>query len=152
MVDSQVRPVSLRQWALQKTRMKNRSNTLLYCMGKGVAAVLALINITAEERKVYLKVVEKFDAFLRVRNVILWVPSCTNGHKIVTMAAEMIRDRILVGIIDEALSKRLQLDPDLTFEKAKKIVRQQEAVNEQQQVLKGMEDVTLDKAQGRPNR
>ncbi|KAL5470742.1 hypothetical protein EMCRGX_G028754 [Ephydatia muelleri] len=60
----------------------------------------------------------------------------------------MIRDRIVVGIRDEALSKRLQLDPDLTLEKAKKIVRQQEAVQEQQQVLKGMEDVTLDEASG----
>ena len=57
----------------------------------------------------------------------------------------MIRDRIVVGIREEeALSKRLQLDPDLTLEKAKKIVRQQEAVQEQQQVLKGMGDVTLD--------
>ena len=34
------------------------------------------------------------------------------------------------------------------MEKAKKIVRQQEAVQEQQQVLKGMEDVTLDEASG----
>ena len=45
-------------------------NTLLYCMGEGAAAVLASTNITAEERKDYLKVVEKFDAFFRVsRNV-----------------------------------------------------------------------------------
>ena len=63
------------------------------------------------------------------------------------LQAEMIRDRI-VGIRDEALSKRLQLDPDLTLEKANKIVRQQEVVQEQQQVLKGMEDVTLDEASG----
>eukprot|EP00731_Ephydatia_muelleri_P019117 Em0011g1157a len=60
----------------------------------------------------------------------------------------MIRDRIVVGIRDETLSKRLQLDPDLTLEKAKRIVRQQEAVQEQQKVLKGMEDVTLDEASG----
>ena len=37
------------------------------------------------------------------------------------------------------MSKRLQLDLDLTIEKAKKIVRQQEAVHEQQQVLQGSE-------------
>ena len=52
------------------------------------------------------------------------------------LQAEVIRDRIVVGIRDKALSKRLQLDADLTLEKAKKIVRQQEAVQEQQQVLK----------------
>ena len=32
------------------------------------------------------------------------------------LTAEMIRDRIVVGIRDETLSKRLQLDPDLTLE------------------------------------
>ena len=34
-------------------------------------------------------------------------------------------------------SERLQLDPDLTLEKAKKAIRQREAVQQQQQVLKG---------------
>ena len=63
----------------------------------------------------------------------------------------MIRDRIVVGIIDEALSKRLQLDPDLTLKKAWKMVRQQEVVHvqEQQKVLKGMDYVTLDEASPR---
>ena len=41
---------------------------------------------------------------------------------------EMIRDRLVVGIADNALSGRLQLDPNLTLEKAKKTVRQSEAV------------------------
>ena len=58
----------------------------------------------------------------------------------------MVRDRIVVGIRDETLSKRLQLDRDLTLEKAKRMVRQQEAVQEQQKVLKGMDDVILDEA------
>ena len=44
----------------------------------------------------------------------------------------MLRDRIVVGIRDAGLSERLQLDPDLTLEKAKKVVRQKEAVKEQQ--------------------
>ena len=47
-------------------------NTLLYCMGEGAAAVLASTNITAEERKVYLKVVEKFGAFFRVRRNVIF--------------------------------------------------------------------------------
>ena len=49
----------------------------------------------------------------------------------------MIRDRIVVGIRDSALSERLQLDPDLTLEKAKTLVRQREAVHEQQAILRG---------------
>ena len=53
------------------------------------------------------------------------------------MTAEMIRDKLVVGIRDEPLSERLQLDPDLTLEKAKKMIRQRQAVQEQQKVLKG---------------
>ena len=52
------------------------------------------------------------------------------------MKEEIIRDRIIVGIRDMALSQKLQLDPELTFEKAKTKVRQQEAVQEHQQMMK----------------
>ena len=55
----------------------------------------------------------------------------------------MIRDRLVVGFRDEALSQRLQLDADLTLEKTKKMIRQREAVQEQQLVLKE-EPKTLD--------
>ena len=34
---------------------------------------------------------------------------------------EMLRDRIVVGIRDAGLSERLQLDPELMLEKAKKL-------------------------------
>ena len=50
---------------------------------------------------------------------------------------ELIRDRIVVGIRDASLSERLQMDTELTLEKAKTLVRQREAVREQQQTLKG---------------
>ena len=36
------------------------------------------------------------------------------------MKGEMIRDRIVVGTRDRALSEQLQLDTELTLEKAKK--------------------------------
>ena len=48
---------------------------------------------------------------------------------------ELIRDRIVVGIKDTALSGQLQLHTGLTLEKAMKAVRQREAVKEQQSVL-----------------
>ena len=35
------------------------------------------------------------------------------------MKDELIRDRLVVGIRDLALSERLQLEPDLTLDKAK---------------------------------
>ena len=53
------------------------------------------------------------------------------------MKDEMIRDRLVVGICDSSLSEKLQLDPALTLEKAKKAIRQSEAVHEQQKMLKG---------------
>ncbi|UYV80370.1 K02A2.6-like [Cordylochernes scorpioides] len=46
---------------------------------------------------------------------------------------QLIRDRIVVGVRDKALSERMQLDSELTLEKAVKMVRQQEAVRHQQQ-------------------
>ncbi|UYV61036.1 K02A2.6-like, partial [Cordylochernes scorpioides] len=45
---------------------------------------------------------------------------------------QLIRDRIVVGVRDEALSERMQLDSELTLEKAVKMIRQQEAVRQQQ--------------------
>ena len=48
----------------------------------------------------------------------------------------MIRDQIVVGIRDEAMSQKLQLDADLTLESAKRMVRQCEAVREQQVQLR----------------
>ena len=39
----------------------------------------------------------------------------------------MIRDRLVVGIRDTSLSERLQMDPDLTLENAKKTVWQKKA-------------------------
>ena len=43
----------------------------------------------------------------------------------------------MVGIRDTVLPERLQLDSELTLEKAKKLVQQREAVHEHQQFLTG---------------
>ena len=56
----------------------------------------------------------------------------------------MIRDRLVVGIRDTALSEWLQMDAELTLEKAKTTIGQREAVHEQQHVLKGGEPSTLE--------
>ncbi|UYV76749.1 K02A2.6-like [Cordylochernes scorpioides] len=45
---------------------------------------------------------------------------------------QLIPDRIVVGVRDKALSERMQLDSELTLEKAVKLIRQQEAVRQQQ--------------------
>ena len=53
-----------------------------------------------------------------------------------TLHDELIRDRIVVGIRDKALSEKLQLEAKLTLERA----RQKEAVKKQQTVLRAEED------------
>ena len=58
--------------------------------------------------------------------------SCEYGD----LKDEMIRDRLVVGICNAALSHQLQLDPKLTLEKMKKRIHEREAVGEQQQELK----------------
>ena len=45
--------------------------------------------------------------------------SCEYGD----LKEEMIRDRLVVGIRDKALSERLHMESDLTLEKAKKLKR-----------------------------
>ena len=49
----------------------------------------------------------------------------------------MLRDRLVVGIRDVAMSQKLQMDAELTLEKAKKAIHQKEAVYEQQRKLHG---------------
>ena len=49
----------------------------------------------------------------------------------------MLRDRIVVGMKDVALSERLQMDSKLTLEKVKRELRQKEAVQQHQHELQG---------------
>ena len=134
-------------------------STLLYTMGENADNVLTSTRITSEERKKYDTVLAKLDGFFKVRRNVIFerakfnrrnqlpgetveqyiselyalVETCEYGN----LTEEMLRDRIVVGIRDEAISKRLQLDPELTLDKAKKAVRLNEAVQDQQRQLKG---------------
>ena len=50
---------------------------------------------------------------------------------------EMIRDCLVVGLLDATLSEKLQLDPDLTLEKAIAKVRNAETVKISKQLSEG---------------
>ena len=142
---------------LSKEPEEHQVNTLLYC-GKEAEEILTSTNISDEDRKNYASVLEKFDGFFKIRkNVIIerakfnkrsqlpdepaeqfiaslynLASDCNFGD----LKNELIRDRIVVGIRDTSLSERLQMDPELTLEKAKTLVCQREAVRKQQQTLK----------------
>lgn len=133
-------------------------STLLYCMGEDAEETLSSTNISEENQKKYDAVIGSFDAFFKVRKNVIFERARFNrrsqkpgesAEQFITslyslaencaygdLRNEMIRDRIVVGIRDEALSERLQLDSELTLEKAKTLVRQREAVHEQQALLR----------------
>uniref|UniRef100_A0A1X7T6M4 Retrotransposon gag domain-containing protein n=1 Tax=Amphimedon queenslandica TaxID=400682 RepID=A0A1X7T6M4_AMPQE len=133
-------------------------NTLLYCMGDESDAILDSMKVTEVERGDYTVVLRKFDDFFKVRRNVIFerarfnrrsqqegesteefimelyrlVENCDYGE----FQDEMIRDRLVVGIRNQQLSERMQLDPDLNLEKAKKMARQLEAVRDQSRELK----------------
>ena len=54
----------------------------------------------------------------------------------------MICDRLVVGMLDASLSKRLQLEPNLTLQDAIKRARNSAAVKQQQATVRGSASVT----------
>ena len=76
------------------------------------------------------------------------IESCEYGD----LKDEMLRDRIIVGIRDVTMSERPQMHADLTLEKAKKLVRQREAVQEQHLLRQGggskKDPIVLDEVKG----
>ena len=159
---------------LSEAAAPKQISTFLYCLGEEAEAVLSSTNATAEERRVYDRVLAKFDSFFQVRKNVIYerarfnrrdqqsgetaeqyimtlydlAEHCDYG----TLTEELIRDRLVVGIRDTALSQKLQMDPALTLESAKKAIRQREAVYEQQQVLKGVNKATSSLYAIRPKR
>ena len=141
-------------------------STFLYCLGEEAESVLVSICATEDDRKDYAAIVGKFEAFFRVRRNVIFERARFNRRNqqygetseqyIVALYAlaanceygalesEMIRDRLVVGIRDTGLSEKLQLDADLTLDKAKKSIRQREAVREQQGILGGADDRKVD--------
>ena len=125
-------------------------------MGDEADDVLRSFNLTEDQQKEYNVVKDRFNShFVRKRNVIYerakfnmrkqegesvdafvtdlyaLAEHCLYGQ----LHDEMIRDR-LVGLRSAQLSEKLQLDPELTLEKALTQVRQ-EAIKLQQAVLRG---------------
>lgn len=133
-------------------------STLIYCMGDRAEDILATLKFTERERNDFNVVVGKLQShFVKKRNVI-YERACFNQRvqqvgepvdnfitslyhlaehcQFKDLREELIRDRIVVGLQDARLSEKLQLDPELTLEKAITVVRQSESVKKQQQTLR----------------
>ena len=111
-----------------------------FCTVRRLATSFSTTEISDEERKKYEIVMEKYDGFFKVcRNVIFersrfnrryqragetaeqyinvlygLVETCEYG----TLKNNLLCDRLVVGIADQALFKKLQLMSDLTLDKA----------------------------------
>lgn len=133
-------------------------NALIYAMGDEADDILASFGLTAGEKAHYDTVRTRFQQyFVASRNVIYerakfnsriqgedepvdrfitalygLVEHCNYG----ALTDDMLRDRIVVGIRDDRLSEKLQLDPDLTLAKATQLTRQSEQVKKQQPSLR----------------
>ena len=152
-------------------------STLIYAMGDQADDILRSFTLSDNDRKSYAIVKSKFDNhFIRRRNVIFERAKFNRRRQeesepvetfITALYAlaehcgygdlhdEMIRDRIVVGIRNNALSEKMQLDSELTLSKAIAQVRQSEAVKQQQPLLRGQHDApvgAVKRGRGGPNK
>ena len=122
--------------------------------------ILCLFGLNSEEAKKYDMVMERFEShFVKIRNKIFerakfnqrcqregdsvdnFITSlyCLSEHYgYGNLRDEMIRDRIVVGILNPRLSEQLQLDPDLKLETTITKVRQREVVSNHTKLFKGL--------------
>ena len=144
---------------LKEKDEESQVNTLIYCMGNEADDILRSFQMSEEDKQKYAKVKDKFDAhFDKCKNTIFerakfnrrkqdegesvddfitslygLVEHCNYG----ALKGEMIRDRLVVGVRDASLSLKLQMDSELTLEKAVSIARQSETIKKQQMELRG---------------
>eukprot|EP00731_Ephydatia_muelleri_P034154 Em0049g1a len=138
----------------EETQVSN----LIYCMGDEADDILRSFGLSADDSKKYSVVKGKFEShFVPRRNVIFERAKfnqrrqedgetvdafITDLYRLAeycdykVLQGEMVRDRIVVGIRDSQLSEKLQMDPNLTLEKAVAQSRQAESVKKQQAIIR----------------
>uniref|UniRef100_A0A3B5QZY7 Gypsy retrotransposon integrase-like protein 1 n=1 Tax=Xiphophorus maculatus TaxID=8083 RepID=A0A3B5QZY7_XIPMA len=136
---------------------ENQVNTLIYTMGDEAEDILVSLHLTPQEASEYETVKGRLDAhFVARRNIIFerakfnqrqqeTGESIDGFHTALhclaeycgygTLHDEMVRDRFVVGLRDKRLSEQLQMDAELTLEKALNRARQSELVKKQQEML-----------------
>ncbi|UYV70783.1 K02A2.6-like [Cordylochernes scorpioides] len=143
---------------LKSKKEEEQVNALIYILGEKAEDALISFNLTEIEINNYETVVKKFEEhFIGKRNVIFeraqfnrryqqdgeaveeyirvlhkMAENCNYG----SLKEEMIRDRIVVGVKNLQLSEKLQLEPNLTLERAIQAACQTECVKQQQTILR----------------
>ncbi|UYV68869.1 K02A2.6-like, partial [Cordylochernes scorpioides] len=140
---------------MKKKEEADKIDLFMYLMGDRADDIFRTFKFEKEEEATKLdSVLKAFDSHFCVRKNIIYERAKFNSRiqedrepvdEFITslykladscefegLHEQLIRDRIVVGVRDKALSERMQLDSELTLEKAVKMVRQQEAVRQQQ--------------------
>ena len=132
--------------------------TLLYAMGECADDILKTLNID-EDKASYEEVKTALNEYYEIRRNVLVERAKFNkrvqkpGEPVDSfiqdlyrladdceyglLKNELIRDRIIVGVLDDALSDRLQSKLKLTLEEAVQISRQAEARQQSREVVRG---------------
>jgi len=131
-------------------------------MGDPADDILSSFGLTDDEKKNFDTVVDKFERhFIKKRNIIfehakfnqrkqednelvndfITLLHCLSEHcQYGELRSKMIQDRIVIRLHDSALSEKLQLEADLTLEKAVATARQRESIKKQQRVVRAEEN------------
>ncbi|XP_064470230.1 uncharacterized protein K02A2.6-like [Ornithodoros turicata] len=133
-------------------------NSFVYLMGPKAEEIFATLPIPAGKKESYADVVAAFEGFFIVKKNVVYeravfnsrsqlegepaadfitalyalVETCEYGN----LKDELLRDRIVVGVRDKKLSTKLQMESDLTLERAVLLTKQTETVGRQQENLK----------------
>ena len=140
---------------LSEKSQKNQVNTLVYHMGDAADDILESFGLKPEE---HVTVREKLESYVMKKKNTIYERAKFNSrmqeegepvevfimalHKLAAKCKfrdlhdELIRDRIVVGICNRALSEKMQFDEKLTLETATKLARENEAVRMQQSELR----------------
>ncbi|XP_075533804.1 uncharacterized protein LOC142566808 [Dermacentor variabilis] len=140
--------------------------TLLYTMGRKAREILRSLAVKDEDLKTFKVLKAKFEAcFVHTKNTVYESARfnrrrqqpgetvdefATDLHKLAercdfdNMKDRLIRDRFVVGLLDEALSEELQMDPKLTLATALARARTSETIKQQQADLKQREGTSAE--------
>ena len=144
---------------LDKKEEAKQVNALIYTMGDEADDIITSFGLSEQEMKSYETVRNRFENhFIAKRNVIFERAKfnvriqdeneavedfITDLHCLAkycefgVLKDQLIRDRIVVGLKNKKLSEKLQLDPELTLEKAMAQARQNEEIKKQQSIIHG---------------
>ena len=143
---------------LEKKSDEKQVNALVYAMGDEANDILRSFHLSDADAKKYKTVKEKFDEYFISRRNVIYERAKFNQRKqepqesvdsFITalhclaehcsygdLHDEMIRDCIVVGLKDASVAQKLQMDHELTLEKAVALARQSETVKTQQLVVR----------------